>query len=89
MEQLREAIRGAAPGAVESFGYGMPALAFDGKCFLWYGAWKQHSSLYPVREGEGYVVSGKGTIKFPFDDPVPAALVKSLVKARVAEVRKK
>jgi uncharacterized protein YdhG (YjbR/CyaY superfamily) len=98
MEKLRGAIRASAPGAVESFGYGMPAFAIDGKPFVWYAAWKQHCGFYPISkettralaaELEGYEISGKGTIRFRLDEPLPTALVKRLVKARIAELRKK
>jgi uncharacterized protein YdhG (YjbR/CyaY superfamily) len=93
--KLRDAIRVAAPGAEESFGYGMPAFKLKGKGFVWYAAWKQHSSLYPVSketlraladELEGYETSGKGPIRFRLDEPVPVGLVKRLVKARRAEL---
>ena len=92
---VRRAIRAAAPGAVETFGYGMPAFRLGGKGLVWYAAWKAHTSLYPVSAQTtrnladalcACETSGRGTVRFPLTRPIPTTLVAQLVRARIQEL---
>jgi uncharacterized protein YdhG (YjbR/CyaY superfamily) len=89
LQRMRAQIRAAAPGAQEGFGYGLPGFYLDGPLF-YYGAGKSHLALYGSRP-PGFeadvarFATTKGTLRFTPDDPLPAALVRRLVKARVAQ----
>jgi uncharacterized protein YdhG (YjbR/CyaY superfamily) len=94
VNQLRETVRAAAPGATETIAYNMPAFRSHGGQFLVsFAAFKAHYSLFPASEqvvaelGEELTpyLAGKGTIRFPAGRPIPAELVTKIVRIRVAE----
>ena len=96
LNKIRAAIRSAAPSeATEVISYGIPAFKHNG-VLVWFAAFSNHCSLFPTaaviekfkNELKRYTIS-KGTIQFPTDKPLPAALVKKMVKARVAQVENK
>jgi len=97
LQKLRETIAAAAPRAEEGITYGMPGFLVQGRGLVGYMAFDRHYSLFPMsaavveafqNELDGFSTS-KGTIRFPVDKPLPAALVKKLVKARIAENERK
>ena len=94
LKELADTIRKAAPGAVDSFSYKIPAFRLNGKILVWYAGWKDHVSIYPLnaedREfaAEKGFRTGRGTVQFPLDDPLPVSLIKRLVKSRVAALKK-
>jgi uncharacterized protein YdhG (YjbR/CyaY superfamily) len=93
MDELRRTIKSAAPGAVESIAYGMPAFRTDGQFLVSYAAYKAHYSLFPASDavvralGDELTrhLAGRGTIRFPVGEPVPTSLVSRIVKIRVDE----
>ena len=97
LSKVRESIRAAAPpDATEGFSYGLPAFIHK-KAIAGYAAFAKHCAYFPM---SGRVIAelkddltnyetSKGGIKFPSNKPLPAALIKKLVKARLAEIEKK
>ena len=94
LRQVRSAIHAAVPGAVDAFSYRMPGTRLNGKVLVWYAGFTRHFSLFPIgaairrklaADVQGYKTS-TGTIQFQLSDPVPVTLIKTIVKARAAEV---
>jgi uncharacterized protein YdhG (YjbR/CyaY superfamily) len=92
LEKLRKAIKAAAPKAEEVISYQMPAYKYHG-VLVYFAAFKDHCSFFPAskailkifnRELESYDASG-ATIRFYVEHPLPAALVKKIVKIRMQE----
>jgi uncharacterized protein YdhG (YjbR/CyaY superfamily) len=97
LEKVRATIRSVVPAeATEAISYGMPAFKYQG-ALVGYAAFKDHCSFFPMSasllddfadEVKGYRTA-KGTLQFPMDKPLPAALLKKLVKARVVQNKAK
>jgi len=91
LEMLRKTIKAAAPKAVECISYGLPAFRLNGKFLVAYGAAKNHCAFYPgsvvetLKDELRNYDTTKGTIRFSADRPLPPALVRKLVKLRVAK----
>jgi uncharacterized protein YdhG (YjbR/CyaY superfamily) len=91
-DKLRAAVRSVVPAeATETISYAIPAIKHKG-VLVWFAAFSSHCSLFPTaavieefkNELKDFTTS-KGTVQFPTDKPLPIALVKKLVKARVAQ----
>jgi uncharacterized protein YdhG (YjbR/CyaY superfamily) len=91
LQKLRKDIKTAAPKLEECISYGVPSYRLNGKFLMSYAAAAKHCAFYPgatvqrlKKELKDYDTS-KGTIRFPADEPLPSALVRKIVKARIAE----
>ncbi len=94
LQQIRLAIRKAAPGAEEAISYAIPTFRLNGRNLVHFAGYKGHTSLYPApREHEAFKKSlasykgGKGTVQFPLDSPLPVSLIEKIVKFRVKEMK--
>ena len=93
LQKLRDTIAAAAPEAEEGITYSMPGFLLGGKGFVAYAAFKDHYSFFPMssqaveahKKELGERVTGKGTIQFEYGERFPAALVRNVVKTRLAE----
>ena len=91
LERLRNQILAVIPDAEECVSYGMPGFRYDGKVLCWIGAGANHCAFYPggvVHELEAdlaHYETSKGTIRFQPETPLSAALVRKIIKARIAQ----
>ncbi len=94
LEKLRKTIRAAVPKAEECINYGVAAFRLNGECFAGFSSSAKHCTFYPM---SGSTVAAhqddlknykttKGSIQFQPDKPLPVALVRKLIKARIAEI---
>ncbi|MGE0479623.1 MAG: iron chaperone [Phycisphaerae bacterium] len=94
LNRLRKAIRAAAPDADECITYGLPGFRLLGRSLVAFGASERHCAFYPMsgttiahhQEKLGSFETSKGTIRFQPGKPIPAGLIRILVKARIDEI---
>ena len=93
LEEIRQAIKSVVPEAKERISYNMPSFWFHGN-LVYYGAFKNHIGFYPASrtvfekfkdELKIYGQSGKGTVQFPYNKPLPIDLIKKIAKHRAIE----
>jgi uncharacterized protein YdhG (YjbR/CyaY superfamily) len=92
LKQIRKTINQAAPGAVESISYGMPAFKTNRKPLVYFAAFKNHIGFYATPTGHkefekelSKYKQGKGSVQFPIDKPMPLKLISEITKFRVKE----
>jgi uncharacterized protein YdhG (YjbR/CyaY superfamily) len=93
LQELRQTIQAVAPNAEECISYAIPAFRLNGRLLVGFAAWSKHCSFYPMssktlkkfRNELRNFQTSKGTLRFSPDNPMPVALVKKLLKARIAE----
>lgn len=91
LEKIRQAIKETAPGAEEIISYAMPAFKYHG-ILVYFSAFKKHIGFYALPTGNeafqkelALYKTGKGSIQFPLDKPIPYKLISKIVKFRVKE----
>jgi uncharacterized protein YdhG (YjbR/CyaY superfamily) len=91
LEQVRQTIKNSAPEAEETINYQIPTFKLSGN-LVHFAAFKNHIGFYPTSSGQkafekelSVYKSGKGSIQFPIDKPLPLALIKKIVKYRIKE----
>lgn len=92
LEQVRSAIRKAAPNAEETISYAMPAFKYKGKVLIYFAGYKNHIGLYATPSGHAAFEKelsaykqGKGSVQFPLDRPMPLDLISRIVKFRMQQ----
>ena len=95
LTELRMVIKAAAPDCIENISYGMPAFSFKGY-LVYFAAHKNHIGFYPIPQSINafknelsVFKTGKGSVQFPIDQPLPVELISKIVKYRVEENIKK
>jgi uncharacterized protein YdhG (YjbR/CyaY superfamily) len=94
LKRVRTVIRRALPGAEEVLSYGIPAYRLNKRIAIYFAGWKDHFSLYPIskrmeKQLAGHDLSGRGTIRFSYEDRLPVHLISHIAQLRAEELSKK
>ncbi|HNE04326.1 MAG TPA: DUF1801 domain-containing protein [Anaerolineales bacterium] len=96
LQEIRKLVRALVPDAKEKISYQIAAFERNGRNIIHFAGWKKHVSLYPVPAGSeaferqiAKYVDGKGTLKFPLDEPLPIKLIERVVKLHLEANKKK
>jgi uncharacterized protein YdhG (YjbR/CyaY superfamily) len=87
LEEVRRTIHAAVPGAEEKISYQIPTITLDGTPLIHFSGWKSHIALYPIPPIDEDLTpyrSGKGTLKFPLNKPIPYDVIGRIARAFVA-----
>ncbi|MBE0683653.1 MAG: DUF1801 domain-containing protein [Anaerolineales bacterium] len=95
LREIRKLIRALVPKAKEKISYQIACFELNGRNLIHFAGWKKHVSLYPVPAGDeafeseiSKYVDGKGTVKFPLDEPLPIKLIERVIKLHLAVNKK-
>jgi len=95
LKKVRDTIKEAAPGAIESISYAMPAWKFRGKPLVYFALNRNHLGFYATpsaniafREDLKEYKSSKGAVQFPLDKPIPYELIRRVVQYKLVEINK-
>ena len=91
--EIRETVKQLAPDAIETISYGIPTFKLNGKNLVHFAGYKTHLGFYPTAKGIDIFkeelkpyATGKGTLQFSWDQPLPLALIVKIVKFRIKEI---
>jgi uncharacterized protein YdhG (YjbR/CyaY superfamily) len=96
MQEIRATIKAAAPGCAEKISYAIPTFTLNKTYLVYFAGFKNHIGFYPAPVGmEAFATefaqykTGKGSVQFPLDKPMPLDLIRRIVEFRVIESQKK
>jgi uncharacterized protein YdhG (YjbR/CyaY superfamily) len=94
LEEVRRTIRDVVPDGEEMISYQIPTVTVDSRYLVYFAAWKHHLSVYPIPRGDEALdrelapyLASKGTLRFPYDRPIPYPLIKRVAQALLAQRR--